>query len=152
MKILHSIAGLALVGATLTSTGVSMAAAPSYNIYLTTAANGSIEPADKDRSFDCSDVIYLFVESASTEALGSELKAIWTDPEGKDRVTIRREFTRGDGGYWSWSGLQLNRPAGASLLQFVDPAAGMSAFIGDWEVRVVVNQRNISTLGFNISC
>lgn len=152
MKILQPLVGLVLLATSFVSIDSSMAAAPSYNIYLTTEADGAIEPADKDRTFDCSDVIYLFVESASTQALGSELKAVWTDPDGKDRVTARREFTRGDGGYWSWSGLQLNRPAGASLLQFVDPAAGMSAFIGEWEVRVVVNQRNITTLGFNIAC
>jgi len=102
--------------------------------------------------FDCSDVIYLFVESASTNALAAELKAVWTDPAGKDRVTARREFQRGEGGYWSWSGLQLNRPAGASIMRLVDPAAGMDAFIGEWTVRVVVNDRNITTLTFDVLC
>ncbi len=152
MKIPQTMLGLFVIGTLVTPFAASVAATPSYNVYLTTQSNGEIEPARKDRKFDCSDVIYLFVESASTDAASGELKAIWTDPAGKDRVTARREFQRGDGGYWSWSGLQLNRPAGASLMQFVDPAAGMSAFIGEWKVQIVVNDRNVSSLTFNVLC
>jgi len=132
--------------------GSASAATPAYNVYLTTQANGTIEPANRERQFDCSDVIYLFVESASTNALAAELKAVWSDPAGKDRVTARREFQRGEGGYWSWSGLQLNRPAGASIMRLVNPAAGMDAFIGEWSVQVVVNDRKITTLTFDVLC
>jgi|GEM_PF-1118132 len=141
-----------VAGILCVSSSAASAATAAYNVHLTTQASGTIEPANKDRKFDCSDVIYLFVESASTNALGAELKAIWTDPAGKDRVTARREFQRGEGGYWSWSGLQLNRPAGASIMRLVDPAAGMDAFIGEWTVRVVVNDRNITTLTFDVLC
>lgn len=151
MNVRHNICGLIVTVLCMASGGVK-ASTPTYNVYLTTQANGTIEAANKDRQFDCSDVIYLFVESASTNALAAQLKAVWSDPAGKDRVTARREFQRGEGGYWSWSGLQLNRPAGASIMRLVDPAAGMDAFIGEWTVRVAVNDRTITTLNFDVLC
>lgn len=134
------------------ASGARAAIPSTFNVYLTTEADGAIESAHKDRRFECDDVIYLFVESGSASAADSSIKATWMDPAGVERVVGRRGFERGSGGYWAWSGLQLSRPSGASLLQILDPSAGMEAFIGDWTVRVEVDGRNVASMQFNVLC
>ena len=102
-----------------------------YTVFLAiTGAEGELERVGSSAQFGCTETIYLVVQSDGEPA--APLKAYWFDPLGKEQIRVTREFETRDAIWWSWSGLQLKRPAGASLLGVIDPSAGLEGFIGDW--------------------
>jgi len=123
----------------------------SYTIYLaTTDSDGNLSRAGEQPEFNCSDVVYLVVESDGPQQ--DEMSAYWIDPAGKEQVRASRVFEKGHARWWAWSGLKLNKPAGGGLFGMFDPSHGLEAFIGQWQVHVDVGPHRMTSITFSVLC
>lgn len=97
-------------------------------------------------------MIYAVVETSGLEKAKHTLDAVWRDPQGTERERTQFPFwvKRDRERLWVW--LKLHRAKGASLLQFVDPSAGLSEFIGKWQVKLFIDGKRISKQEFIVLC
>ncbi len=128
------------------------AGAPSHRAYLTAAETDGIPQDQPASDFACQDKIYAVIELKDYPKAKHTLEAVWRDPHRKDRERTRYPFwvSRAQERIWVW--LKLHRPPEAALVQFVDPAAGMEEFIGDWELRLFLDDQPLDQLKFNVGC
>jgi hypothetical protein len=124
-----------------------------FQIYLTADAPQGIPTNKAAKQFACTDKIYLIVEAQGlAEADDYELAVTWTDPKGKEREQTRYQFAAFGEQTRLWAWLQMHRGAGGTLMSIVDGAAGLKEFIGDWQVNVYVDGKQIDDTGFNVLC
>lgn len=131
--------------------GVASAGAE-HNIYLTRDAKDDI-PLNKPREqFSCSDKIYAVLELNGLDKGRYQLDAVWRGPRGKDQEHTKYPFTvvRKKERIWVW--LKLHRDSAAALVQFANPSAGMDEFIGQWQLRLMLNGKPLATKKFNVLC
>ena len=123
----------------------------SYTIYLaTTDGDGKLQRAGERPEFDCSETVYLVVESAGPQ--DSAMQAYWFGPAGKERVRATRDFEQDRTRWWAWSGLKLNRPSGGGFFSIFDPSHGLDEFIGAWKVHVDIGPHRMTTIEFSVLC
>ncbi len=108
----------------------------------------SVEATDQ---FDCSDRIYLVIETQALKTGEHTLEVGWFDPQDKQREFTRFPYhaapvTR----VWAW--LQLHGSKGAIIGQFFDPSSGMEEFIGGWRVMIEIDNVSIGEAGFQVLC
>jgi len=128
------------------------AAAPLARIYFTATESNGVPNDEGAVEFSCSDTIYTVVEFQNLSRERHEIEVIWRDPNGKTREHTRYPFVafRETERVWAW--LRLHRPTGANVLSVIDSAAGMQEFIGEWSVKVVVDNRLVGKDRFNVLC
>ncbi len=102
--------------------------------------------------FDCSDKIYTVVELGNYPHKKHHLSVRWKNPSGGTQEHTQYDFNvrQKDTRIWAW--LTLSRAAGAGMLQFVNPSAGLDEFLGIWTVEVKVDNKLIDTGTFEVSC
>ena len=103
--------------------------------------------------FDCSDKVYAVMNLEQIEpGKRHHLAFFWYSPDEELReLTEFPIFTRNSNvKQWAW--LKLHRAFGASMLQLLNPAAGMEEFIGDWRVEVKINNELIANKTFKVIC
>jgi hypothetical protein len=103
-------------------------------------------------SFSCDDTVYAVAELANLRQGKHELLALWVDPGGRTRERTPLAFQARLASERVWVWLRLTRPAGASAISFLDPAAGMSEFIGQWAVTLTLDGARLDTLQFKVLC
>lgn len=124
------------------------------HIYLTLVDPQTYAPSyEALESFDCSEKIHSVVELTGYELGKYTLTILWQDPDQNIRERTEYNFHVRDKNVvrlWAW--LSLSRAAGASMLQWLNPAAGYEEFIGNWEIDVLVNGQSIGKRKFQVSC
>lgn len=123
-----------------------------HSVYLTAAESDGIPVAQPATEFSCSDKIFAVIELSGLSREKHKLDAVWRDPHGKDREFTEYEFQTHAEQERIWVWLKLHRPAEAALVSFLNPSAGMDEFIGQWELRLAIDNKPLETKNFNILC
>ena len=123
-----------------------------HNVYLTATESDGIPVQQPATEFSCSDKIFAVIELSGLSKQKHKLDAIWRDPQGKDREFTEYEFQAHDDNERIWVWLKLHRPAEAALVSFINPSAGMDEFIGQWELRLAIDNKPFETKSFNVLC
>ncbi len=137
------------------SLGAVAAATPSEvssNIYFTLGDQHDF-PSKKERKyFDCTDKIFTVVELSNLPKTDYDLAIVWRDPSNTERERTEYPFkvSQDETRIWSW--LSLSASKGASMIQWINPAAGLEEFIGPWSVEVRINNKKIATKQFEVVC
>jgi len=122
----------------------------SYEVYLTNFFDN--ENSIKQESFSCEDKIFAVIEFKHFPEKLQQIEVKWEDPHGELREHNQFPyFTTGETAY-AWSSLQLHRSVGAGMLQWINPAAGMEEFIGNWTVSVMVKDKFDEKITFEVLC
>ncbi len=122
-------------------------------IYSARIGDGQVQAA---RKFDCSESIYVFVQSDATRDRRSTIEARWTNPAGRVVKAGERAFEpMPSGGVYAWDGIDINA-AGSALDNLLgamfDPAAGFEDAIGEWRVEVSVDGVTMAPLAVEVLC
>ena len=127
-------------------------ATPAHNVYLTASEREGKPLAQPATEFSCHDKIFAVIEIDGLSRDRHKLDALWRDPSGKDREHTAYEFTVNDNTTRLWVWLKLHRPMEAALAAFMNPSAGMDEFIGKWELRVAIDDKQINMKSFSVLC
>ena len=113
----------------------------------------SLNPKDPAQTtFSCDDQIYLTIKFANHQPKLHQININWKDPNDQERENNSFPFFVTQKESLAWASLKLHRSAGAGMLQWINPAAGMEEFIGQWTVDVKVGSIINQTLQFEILC
>jgi len=120
---------------------------PVADVFLT------VNPKDPAQtSFSCDDQIYLTIKFANHQPKLHQINISWKDPNDQERESNSFPFFVTQKESVAWASLKLHRSAGAGMLQWINPAAGMEEFIGQWTVDVKVGSILNETHEFEILC
>ena len=131
---------------------VSKVEANSSSFYLALGDELDRPRSQAKHSFGCADKIFAVAELNHFPKGKHEFSVRWVDPADITRehtrypFHIHKDVTR----LWSW--LSLRRGAGAGMLQWLDPSAGLEEFIGPWTVKVTVDGKQLAELTMEINC
>ncbi len=141
-------AGLAISGAVSASADTD-----SVSVYTARINSGKVEAATR---FDCSDSIYVFVQSGIPRDPRSTVEARWSNPSGRLVKAGERAFEPlQSGGEYAWDGIDIEAGGDAfsnMLSAMFDPAAGYEDAIGEWRIEVSVDGTDHSTLSVEVLC
>lgn len=108
---------------------------------------------ESKENFDCLDKIYAVTELSHLKSGKHAIEFKWVDPSGVAREHTNYDFYISDKPsikLWAW--LELSRAQGASMMQWLNPAAGLEEFIGQWELELLVDDKTIQQGKFEVSC
>jgi hypothetical protein len=134
------------------SFGSSWASLSPHNVYLTAVESEGVPTGEPATQFSCSDKIFAVIELSGLSRDKHKLNAVWRDPQGKDREFTEYEFRSNNDRERIWVWLKLHRPAEAALVSFINPSAGMDEFIGEWELRLAIDNIPFDTKHFSVLC
>ena len=143
------------VNADSTSTDIDQSDTKSlmhYNVYLTLADQHGTPNSEDQRLFNCTDKIYTVIELENFSVGKHRLRVDWIDPDEKVREVTQYPFEVESKKVRLWAWLKLSRAQGAALMKWFDPAVGLEDFIGDWKIKVKVNQQPLDELDFKVRC
>lgn len=125
-----------------------------YEVYLTAQQNADVPLREPATTFSCGDKIFAVVELSHADGRDGEheLQVTWRNPASEDQEITRYPFEIMNGYARIWAWLKLHRSGEASLVQFMNPSAGMEEFVGMWELRVRVDGKRIATRQFEVIC
>ena len=135
--------------------GVSQALGNSGSLeaYSARIDGGEVEST---RTFDCSESIYVFVQTNGPRDPGSTLETRWLNPAGEVVKSTQSPFDSiPGGGAYAWDGIDIQ--AGGSVLSTMlgamfDPAAGFEDAIGTWRVDVSVDGIPLQPVNLKVLC
>lgn len=103
--------------------------------------------------FGCEDKIFTVVELSNYKSGGPyQLSVKWINPNGEVQEHTKYPFhiSKNETRLWAW--ISLLRATGAGMMQWLNPAAGLEEFIGEWEVKVKINGKTIDSQNFQVIC
>ena len=103
-------------------------------------------------AFDCSEKIFAVAELQKFPQGKHEFSVRWIDPAETTREHTRYPFHVNNESTRLWSWLSLKRGAGAGMLQWLDPSAGLEEFIGPWTVEVSVDGKRLARMTMEVNC
>lgn len=125
---------------------------PRSQSYLALSNQHGAPTTEAQTSFDCTDKIFVVAELTHFKRGKHQLSVRWVDPADQVRETtdypffVQQDKTR----IWAW--LSLSRGAGAGILQWLDPAAGLEEFVGPWRVTLAVDGKRLHENEFEVDC
>ena len=128
------------------------AAASKHLLYTSIESNNAQPSSDQKQYFDCSDKIYAVLELTNFTKGRHALSLRWFDPAQEEREKVDYPFTvtQKETRLWGW--LNLIRPKGAGMIQWINPAAGLEEFIGPWTIEAYINNKKIASNTFSVDC
>ena len=127
-------------------------AASKHKVYLTAKEQAGAPVAEPATQFSCGDKIYAVLEISGLSREKHRLDAVWRDPYGKDREHTEYEFQVHSDFERIWVWLKLHRSGEAALVSFLNPSAGMEEFIGEWEIRLSLDNSPLENKKFSVLC
>ena len=122
------------------------------HFYFATGDEFGTPATESKTSFNCTDKVYLVAELRGLPNGKHVFTVLWRDPN--DDLSEKTEYdfnvTQAESKLWAW--LKLSRARGAGMLTWINPAAGLEEFIGEWSVEVLVNQKRVSKESFTVVC
>ena len=144
-----------LLLAGLCTTGLSQANndLENLNIYSARIGDGKVQSTTR---FDCSDSIYVFIQSETPRDHRSTVEARWFNPSGDLVKSGERGFEpMNGGGQYAWDGVDIEAGGDAfsNLLgSMFDPAAGYEDAIGQWRVDLQVDGYAMPSVHVEVLC
>lgn len=121
-----------------------------YEMYFAKVEN--VKPADQIQEFGCSDKVYAIINlkgGVASSKVKSQLQ--WITPNGKvQEQTDMTFYVNGVGDSRAWAWLQLHGPS--AILGFLDDSSGMQKYLGDWDIRLLVDGKVVIKGQFNMLC
>ena len=124
---------------------------PAYTTYLTRKVIHNEPDTQPEAVFDCQDRIYAVLEAFHLPPQPVKLTVRWFNPSGEQQERTDFPF-QGQPFNRVWAWLQLHGPTGAAIGQMFNPSFGMEEFIGDWEVRLFLDQQSVGKIPFQVVC
>jgi len=124
----------------------------SHKVYLSDADEHGFPKKDKKEVFECTEKIYSVLELSDYPVGTYQLSVAWIDPALDVRERTEYEFRVRESETRLWAWLTLSRATGASLLQWINPAAGLEEFVGGWKIEVSVNDQKLASSDFQVVC
>lgn len=134
------------------STNQDQATEPSSRLYLALADEYDRPLSFEKNAFDCSEKIFAVAELKHFTYGKHEFSVQWIDPANITREHTRYPFHINQDQTRLWSWLSLRRGAGASMLQWLDPSAGLEEFIGPWTVQVHIDGKKLAEMTMEVNC
>lgn len=103
-------------------------------------------------TFACTDNVFVVIDILDYPPGMHQLGVRWTDPSGTQREFTRHEFRVVGKEEQIWAWIKLSRAPGAGMLRWLDSSAGMEEFIGQWKVRVELDEQHVGELEFEVIC
>ncbi|MFT6100569.1 MAG: hypothetical protein ACJAYF_003127 [Arenicella sp.] len=124
----------------------------SSKVYFALGDQHQFPLTEERSSFGCSDKIFTVVELSHLPKTKYDLAIVWIDPSNTERERTVYPFTvvADETRLWSW--LSLSPSAGAAMIQWINPAAGLEEFVGPWTVEIRINDRKITSKSFEVIC
>ena len=123
------------------------------NVYQALPDESGAPLREARKEFECTDKIFTIIELENFEVGQHQLSVRWIDPSGQQREHTQYPFyVRGPEEHRLWAWLLLSRATGAAMLTFINPAAGLEEFIGEWTVEVRVSNKLLDTSEFLVVC
>lgn len=122
-------------------------------VYFSLEDKATAPSRDAVSQFDCTDKIYTVLELQGYPLGRYALSVKWVDPAGEQREHTQYPFNihnKDEHRLWAW--LSLSRARGAGMLTFINPAAGLEEFIGEWEIEVRLDGKLIDSKNFDVIC
>ena len=125
-----------------------------YKVYLTNKEVNGVPLTQPVKQFACNDRIFGVVEINRPDVGNGNhtLYATWRNPAGKDQEHTKYPFQVIDGTARLWVWLKLHRSTEASVVQFLNPSAGMDEFVGQWEIQIHIDDKLIAKRKFEVLC
>lgn len=124
----------------------------SHKIYLSDADEHGFPKKAEKEVFECTEKIYSVLELSDYPVGTYQLSVAWIDPALDVRERTEYEFRVRESETRLWAWLTLSRATGASLLQWINPAAGLEEFVGGWKIEVSVNDQKLASSDFQVVC
>lgn len=125
-------------------------AEPSLSVML--SSNYQHEKTIAQTNFDCDQKIFAVILLKNYPEKTHNITINWIDPYEKQRESTEIPTYVSKNTVYTWSSLSLHRDATAGMLQWVNPAAGMEEFIGEWRVNVVIDGKLVEYKKFTVVC
>ncbi len=111
-------------------------------------------PLDQSKeNFDCSDKIYAVTNLHGFDKGKHAIEFRWSEPNGETRERTQYDFfVREEPNVKLWAWLELTRGQGAAMFQWLNPAAGLEEFIGQWSVDLLVDGEKVASNRFEVTC
>lgn len=103
-------------------------------------------------SFNCDDKIYAVIQFKNHPSKLHQIEIEWKDPTGETREHNRFPYFVSHEIDYAWAALQLHRSVGAGMLQWINPAAGMEEFIGEWTATIKIENLLEDKIVFEVLC
>ena len=104
-------------------------------------------------SYYCSDKIEILLNFTELDNREYGITVLWVNPHGETQdssnYTIR---PNAGGGNTSKAWLSLHRGAGASIFAGFNSSVGFDEFIGSWKANVLLDDRDFTSLEFDVIC
>lgn len=135
-----------------TNNAVSASLLPSSKVYFSSENQHGGPTLETQDSFDCTDKIFTVIELNDYPKERYALSVKWIDPLGTVRENTQYPFQvfQNETRVWAW--LSLSRARGAGMISFINPAAGLEEFIGEWTIDISLNGKKLPSEHFSVIC
>jgi len=126
---------------------------PNAHVYYSLGDENKAPLTKSQTDFSCTDQIFTVAELSNYPKGKYQLSIRWIDPSDNVRENTRYPFDVTSSRItklWAW--LTLSRAKGAGILAWMNPAAGLEEFVGEWTVEVQVDNKVVNTGSFIVSC
>lgn len=103
-------------------------------------------------SFNCDQKVFAVIELHNYPKATHNITVNWLDPHDKQRESTQIPTYPVNAITYTWASLSLHRDVTAGMLQWINPAAGMEEFIGEWKVNVLIDGKLEKTKQFTVVC
>lgn len=108
---------------------------------------------EKQESFDCLDKIYSVTELTKFSKGKHNVEFKWIEPSGSTRErTVYDFWIRDKPSTKLWAWIEFSRARGAGMIQWLNPAAGLEEFIGNWKLELLIDGKKVNSGNFDVSC
>lgn len=121
-------------------------------LYLTLEGKNSQPDTKKRTHFECSDKVYVVLESENIAKGKHSLSFRWKNPANEEQERVDYPFTVIDTKTRAWAWLNLIRSRGAGMITWINPAAGLEEFIGPWTVYAYIDDKKVADASFSVDC
>jgi len=126
-----------------------------FEAYLTAEAKNNTPGLTRQDQFECADKIYVVIDAVAPgekKSIEHLLVVNWFNPGDRLEQKTRFTFSSYGKGRQVWAWLKLSGSTGSSIGQIFDPSYGMDKFIGKWRVKIVIDNKKLATLPFDVLC
>lgn len=110
------------------------------------------ENTQSQSSFNCDQKVFAVVTLHNYQKKTHNITVNWLDPHDKKRESTQIPVYPIKPITYTWASLALHRDATAGMLQWINPAAGMEEFIGEWQVKVLIDNELVESKKFTVVC
>ena len=103
-------------------------------------------------SFSCDQKIFAVISLHNYPRVVHNITINWLDPHDQQRESTSIPTFPTKPLTYTWASLALHRDGTAGMLQWINPAAGMEEFIGEWKVEVLIDDKPVETKKFTVVC